>query len=670
MNLKRIIKKITPKRFLNYLASLHGAFVHKGKISSFEFLKSFHFVSYKRSVDFTEAYSLQFLRVAKYINIPFINGFYYPLDRLVTREIPSFCQPILSMTVDFGRVLDSNLNNLVNFLIDCKDVQFRKAEMNVLEGIELLGRRISSLKGKSEREIEVRNWFPELLFGKPKSFDQALQKILFYDALFWQMGHRHIGLGRLDLCLYEYYDTDIKNGLLTREDAKRLICNFLRALHENYIFKSVALIGDTGQYILLGGIDADGNIIDNDLTLLFLEILTEINLPDPKLILRVNNNTDNKVWMKAINCIATGCGSPLLMNEKLIMDGMTKFGYKRCDVWNIGTSACWEPLIIGKSFDQNNPLPSITIIKSLNSALDKVDCSASFDDIIEAFKREATIQIKESIHDVQFDVSPLFSLFFNSCFDKGIDYTRGGADYSYHGVQIVSFPNLVNSLLNLKYYVYDHQILTISQCKDLVKNNFEGKEDIRELLLSNKLKYGSTNTEVVQLTNSLMKFLSLEVGKYKINNQKVKMGFCSPQYITNSREVLASLDGRKDYSPFAVHISPVSHEIDIQEVLDFAGKLDYGENRLNGNVVDFILPSSYINNPLKLIQILRHAMTSGVYELQLNVLDKNTLIDAKNHPEKYPNLIVRVWGFSAYFNDLPDSYKDYLIQRAEYYHAN
>ena len=97
----------------------------------------------------------------------------------------------------------------------------------------------------------------------------------------------------------------------------------------------------------------------------------------------------------------------------------------------------------------------------------------------------------------------------------------------------------------------------------------------------------------------------------------------------------------------------------------FASSLKYEGNRINGNVVDFIIPASYAKMPDKLVVILKHACEKGIFELQLNVLDKQTLIDAKAHPEKYPNLIVRVWGFSAYFNDLPEEYKDNLIQRAD-----
>ena len=177
--------------------------------------------------------------------------------------------------------------------------------------------------------------------------------------------------------------------------------------------------------------------------------------------------------------------------------------------------------------------------------------------------------------------------------------------------------------------------------------------------------FGSTEPEVVALSSELMDFISQEVDKHTCNGQKMKVGFSSSQYVISRVEVPASMDGRKAYDPFAVHISPLSQTIDIQEVLDFAGKLQYTGNRLNGNVVDVIVPPAYIKQKNKLCSIIQSAMTTGVYELQLNVLNAAILKDAKAHPEKYPNLVVRVWGFSAYFNDLPEEYKDNMIARAE-----
>lgn len=131
-----------------------------------------------------------------------------------------------------------------------------------------------------------------------------------------------------------------------------------------------------------------------------------------------------------------------------------------------------------------------------------------------------------------------------------------------------------------------------------------------------------------------MHFTGCVVASVTCNGLPVKVGFSSPNYIYASRDVHASLDGRRCGYPFAVHISPISSKIDISEVLEFASKLDYQGNQINGNVVDFILPTSYVKNMEKLVGILRDACSKGIFELQLNVLDKKTLMDAKAHPEK------------------------------------
>lgn len=277
--------------------------------------------------------------------------------------------------------------------------------------------------------------------------------------------------------------------------------------------------------------------------------------------------------------------------------------------------------------------------------------------------------MKTIAHDITFDCSPLLSILMDDCIHNSKDYSKGGAVYSYHGMQAIGLPNVVNSLLNLKEKVFNKNIISFDVLKKAIELNFEEMEDVRQILLSGTNKFGHNTSEIVQLTNEVMDMVDDAVQDVVINDQKVKIGFSSPSYIAANKS-FASADGRRVDEPLAVHISPTSSDIDISDVVDFASNLHYGGNRLNGNVVDFILPSSYIKFPDKLIAILRSAVRNGIYELQLNVLDKNTLIDAKIHPEKYPNLIVRVWGFSAYFNDLPEEYKDNLILRASLYEAS
>ena len=260
-------------------------------------------------------------------------------------------------------------------------------------------------------------------------------------------------------------------------------------------------------------------------------------------------------------------------------------------------------------------------------------------------------------------------MFFDDCLEREKDFTDGGAIYAYHGVQVVSLPNTVNALLNIKRLVFDEHLIGMDDCRNAINSNFVNMEDLRTLLITTGKKFGSTDAEVIDITNDMISFTAHVVKELKCNGEHVKVGFSSPNYISQSKNIEASLDGRKNGEPFAVHISPISSQIDISEILDFSSHLKYEDNCINGNVVDFILPSSYIKNPDKLRGVLKSACSKGLYELQLNVMDKATLIDAKAHPDKYPHLVVRVWGFSAYFNDLPEEYKDNLIRRADTYEA-
>ena len=144
---------------------------------------------------------------------------------------------------------------------------------------------------------------------------------------------------------------------------------------------------------------------------------------------------------------------------------------------------------------------------------------------------------------------------------------------------------------------------------------------------------------------------------------KIKFGLSSPFYIRDAKGVAADFAGRKKGNPYSTHISSI--DATYTEVINFAGKLDYSGHAFNGNVVDFFVSPSFIeNNTEKFKLFMKAAINIGYFQMQMNIMDSKTLIDAKQHPDKYPGLIVRVWGFSAYFNDLPEDYKNVLIERA------
>ena len=132
----------------------------------------------------------------------------------------------------------------------------------------------------------------------------------------------------------------------------------------------------------------------------------------------------------------------------------------------------------------------------------------------------------------------------------------------------------------------------------------------------------------------------------------------------------ATPDGRKDFDFFELHISD-NNAKDYSSTFIFASKLDYKENRFNGNVTDVVLShDELIKNFDNIKEIIRTALEEGVFQIQVSILDYKTLVKAKANPELYPNLIVRVWGFSAYFKDLPEEYQNFVIERARQHENN
>lgn len=669
-NIVKSIKKNLPE---NWVGAIKAFKYHKRchtDMSLFDILRKSNHVYAKRSIDDEVGYVYQLGKTFQIMHIDCDTFYIYPFDEW-TRRIPkSDLYPFASVTVDYSDVLRSDLKKMRNDLAkdDCKN-SFAHNEILMINNIYSLNNRILNvLSSRSdERSITLASFFNHFLDEEPESLDEAFQKILFFNALFWQAGHNHNGLGRLDLILYPYYQRDISSGKISQKDAEKLVTKFFLTLARDFREKSVTIKGDTGQYIMLGGIDSHGVNTCNEMTFLFIKVCSELKIPDPKLILRANDDMPEQLWDETLKCILTGCGSPLLMNEKMIMNTMMEFGYKKEDVWNMGTSACWEPLIIGKSFDQNNALSNIPSLEVLNKLISNDKHYETFDDFMASYKTNLKKYILSFIHDIHYDCSPLYSLFFRNCLNRKKDFTRGGAVYNWHGAQIVSFPNTINALLNIKKYVFDTQLLSLADCKNAIQADFNGYEDIREMCMSNSLKYGNNENDVISLSNDLMRFISDVIEECTLNGEKMKVGFSSSAYISSCKNVGASLDGRHSGEPFAVHISPISSSIGISEILNFASALDFSSNRLNGNVVDFIISTGYLRQQNKLKSILRQSIQNGVFEIQLNVLDASTLRDAKEHPEKYPNLVVRVWGFSAYFNELPVEYKDNLIKRAELY---
>ncbi len=571
-----------------------------------------------------------------------------------------------NLMLDYEFILNNSINDYEELIDKMNyDSKLYKKLKDLTKGINIL----------IDREVEYTNnkEIKESLRGlknrAANSFYDALQRILFINQLLWQTNHYLNGIGRLDYLLNDYYKNDIKSKKINKNKVENLIKDFLTVLHKDYYFKSNSLAGDTGQIIILGGNTPEGEYFYNDLTYIFINVVEQLKEPDPKLLLRVSEKTPRELISKSLKCVSTGIGCPLFANDDVIIPKLIDDGIKKEEAYNYGTAACWEPYIVGKSFDQCN-MGSISFVEPLIQMLNKETLVnlKSFNKFINcyySYLKEYLNNYRTYLDKLKYGYDPLLSMFMKDCIKNEKDISEGGAIYNNYGLTGVGLPNLVNSLLNIKSFVFDKKEYSLEELNTIRKKNYEGYEKLLKKLKNSNKRFGFDDKEIIDLTNQVIrKVTEFFKGKKNPLGGQYKFGLSAPSYISLSRNIEAAFDGRKNNEPFAVHISSDKSN-GYTELVSFASELDYGENRYNGNVIDFFVTPNFIeDNFEKFTDFIMFSIKRGFFELQMNVVSSEQLIAAKKNPEKYKKLVVRVWGFSAYFNDLPDNYKDYLIERA------
>jgi formate C-acetyltransferase len=578
------------------------------------------------SLRFINGLSSQYLdRLFRYVKpvISHESHFLYFIDENVVTaaDYPA----VSNFTLDYSQIVDGCLADLA---IEASDDQ-KKAAMSIIHYCERLSEIL--IKQRDERAA----YFSNLIDKKASTLEEALQRILFINQIMWQTGHRLCGIGRLDKILNRF------SIGIDQDNVFSLIKDFCQTLHANFHYKSDVLFGDTGQIIILGGLNDDGTYFHNTITKIALEVIKELKLPDPKLLLRVSEKMPNGLLELAMEVLESASGSPLFSNDDVVIPKLIDFGYDRTDAYNYCVSACWEPFIPGKALDPNNAA-SLNYCKPLVELLNVKGGFNDFDELMQQYKAYLLAEAEEvagRLDKIRFRKDPYVSLFYRACRESKKDISNWGAKYNNFGVTAVGMPNLINSLMKLKNGMNE-------QISGEVTIPCFGEDTTAEL--------------VNDITKTVADYFATRKNAFP---GKIKFGLSSPSYIDAGKTTSATPDGRKAGEPFHTHIS--ADGIVWTQLIRFASLLDYSGNRFNGNVVDFFLPPKFIsNNKEKFLLFLKAAISMGFFQMQMNIMDYNTLVAAKNNPENFKSLIVRVWGFSAFFVELPVEYQDLMIERA------
>ena len=592
--------------------------------------------------------------------------FVYFIDTKKTIAVPG--NILSNFTLDYDKIVHGSFMDLAT-KAQGTDEYGMEAKL-VIDGINILVKRIIDAIPLSQLSEELKEkhteYFERILFAKAEHFEEALQRILFFNQIMWQTRHRLNGLGRLDKMLADLYQKDIDTDILTEEKACELVYDFLNQLSKYASYKSDALEGDIGQIIILGGNQPNGKYFCNGLTEIFLKEQANLKKPDPKTFLRVGKNMPDSLLKLAVSCLTAKTGSPLFSNDEVVIPVLKGFGMPNEDAYSYCVSACWEPYIVGKSLDQNN-IMVFDYFKALDAVLNNGVEYRSIEELVESYIKENGKCFKEflqSVDEMKWAKDPLVSIFMDGCAEKRKDVSEGAAKYNNYGITTVALSNVVDSLFNIKKLVFKDKKYSLAEMNKARVENFDSAPEMFIEVTSLKKSYGHDIAEVEALVNRITSSIaSIAKSYHNALGGTVKFGLRSPGYNILSKRMSADFSGRKNGKPYNTHISCT--DAGYTEIVGFAGKLEYSDQRFNGNVIDFFMTESLIDeNTGKFVLFMKGAIASGFFQMQMNLIDSKTLIDAKAHPEKYKGLIVRVWGFSAYFNELPESYKDLLIERA------
>ena len=496
-----------------------------------------------------------------------------------------------------------------------------------------------------------------------RSFREALQFFRIIHFFLWLEGDYHNTVGRFDVFMYPYFKADMDAGILPREEALLLIEDFfISFIKDSDIYPGVQQ-GDNGQSMVLGGIDKDGKECFNLLSELCLIASEELKLIDPKINLRVSKKTPLSVFESCTRLTRAGLGFPQYSNDDVVIPALIRYGYSPEDAANYVVAACWEFIIPGVGNDIANiaavNFPAI-VNRAVHEKLGTVSDFSEFLAVVDRMIAEECDRIRADIHDVLVAPSPL------------MDLLRDGKKYNNFGIHGSGIASAADALYACKKHVFDEKTVTPEELISALDTNFDTSPTLLHLLRYETEKMGHGSEGPDKLAGFIMKsFADALEGKKNCLGGVYRAGTGTAMYyLWHARDLGATPDGRRAGEPFGTNFSPslfakISGPISV--INSFTAN-DMTRN-MNGGPLTLEFASSIFRNEesiTKVAMLLRYFVERGGHQLQLNSVNLDTMRAAQDNPELYKNLVVRIWGWSAYFVELDREFQDHVMKRQEY----
>lgn len=558
----------------------------------------------------------------------------------------------------------------------------RKTLTALARRLEKYAEKARSLKGAPGYDDEkldfIANNCETLAVSAPETFAQGLQLVWMIHNCFVLEGRYAMALGRIDRYLYPLYERDTACGRLTDEFAEELLANAFAKICE-FRYRGC----DDVVNICIGGVDGDGNCSVSRLSYCVLKAVRDVNMPGPNLSARITADCPDEFLDECLKVIGTGLGYPALMNDEVNIAALMRKGYDIKDVRDYCMVGCIENFIAGKQppwvdgrFDPIKYLEAILCGQDAQ-ALDSI---GSMDEFMRLYREKLKAGAADYINwmraasyvpDPWKMTSPFMSCFCECCIERGLDINMGGAKYpSAHGAALMGIGTVSDSLAAIEKTVFDDRAVKLSELAKALKADFEGYDEIRELV-KNAPKYGNNDDYADKYAVWYTSYLSDIFDTYKtLDGGAVYTAMAANvSNIYAGRELGATPDGRRAGRPLSDAASPTygSDVRGVTSTLLSVSKPDYTRCACGTVVNQKFSPSAFKDGKReKLAQLIRVYFKRGGQEIQINSTSREVLIDAMEHPENYPSLVVRVSGFSALYVTLGRDVQEDILSRTQH----
>ncbi|MDU1230912.1 MAG: glycyl radical protein [Clostridium sp.] len=597
--------------------------------------------------------------------------------------------------------------------------QFYKAVLIVIDAVKTFAKRFSDLakekadnaEGKRKEELlEISRICLKIPYEPAETFKEALQSTWFIQLILQIESNGHsLSYGRFDQYMYPYYKHDIDNKLITEDEALELLTNlWIKTLTINKVRSQSHTFSSAGspmyQNVTIGGQTTDKKDAVNELSYLILKSVAQTRLPQPNLTVRYHKNLDKKFMDECIEVMKLGTGMPAFNNDEVIIPSFIEKGVKEEDAYNYSAIGCVETAVPGKwgyrctGMSYMN-FPRILLI-AMNNGIDLTsgkrfveECGyfkdmTSFEQLKDAWDKvvrkltRMSVIVENSIDlALERDVPDvLCSALTEDCIGRGKTIKEGGAVYDFISGLQVGIANMADSLAAIQKLVFEEKKITPEQLWNAIIDDFTSEESqkIQQMLINESPKYGNDDDYVDNLVveaydsyiDEMKKYPNTRYGRGPIGGIRYAGTSSISANVGQGYGTMATPDGRKARTPLAEGCSP-AHSMDKNgptAVFKTVSKLPTHEITggvlLNQKVTPQMLSTE--ENKMKLEMMIRTFFNRlEGYHVQYNVVSRDTLIDAQLHPEKHRDLIVRVAGYSAFFNVLSKATQDDIIERTE-----